>query len=158
MGGGPAGDDVVAGPAGPRLPALVPGDRQPPVSALGTEDRSAEPAVVFVLQDGELRGTLGTLLDIVQLLQVRLLLPDLGVQRSEDVPSNLQGGLPGVERLDGEEQELQPLLLLSLGRGVQLHGLLVVPHVEGVGSDQVVPLQHLEVVHLKLGSETELRP
>ena len=110
-----------------------------------------------MFDDGELGRTLCTLLNILQLLHVRLFLPNLRVQRSQDISTNSEGRLSGVERLDGEEEELQPLLLLSLGDGVQLHGLLVVPDVEGVGGDQVVALQDLEIVHLELCPQTELR-
>ena len=118
---------------------------------------STEATVVLVFENTELNWALGALLNIVQLLHVRLLLPNLTVQGSQNISTNSQRWLPGVERLDGVEQLLQPLLLLLPGDGVQLHALAVVPDVEGVGGDQVVPLQHLEIVHVKLCSETELR-
>ena len=50
--------------------------------------RPAESTVVFVFDEGELGGTLGTLLHILQLLHVGLLLPNLRVQGPQDVSTN----------------------------------------------------------------------
>ena len=53
-------------------------------SELATTYRTTKSAIVFVFDDGELGGTLCTLLNIIQLLHVRLLLPNLRVQGSQD--------------------------------------------------------------------------
>ena len=98
---------------------------------------------MFVFEDGELGGALGAPLTVLQPLHARPPLPDLRVQRPEDVATHPERGLAGVEALDGEEEGLQPLLLLPPGPRVQLHALGVVPHVESVGRHQVVPLEHL---------------
>ena len=112
---------------------------------------------MFVLENGELDRALCALLNIVHSLHVRLSLANLRVERSENIAPNPERRLAGVEGLDGVEELFQPLLLLLPGDGVQLHALGVVPHVEGVGRDQVITLQHLEIVHIKLGPQTELR-
>ena len=67
---------------------------------------------------GEGGAAVHALLDRVHLEEPRLLLTDLGFQRPEHLPADPERGLLLVELLDGLEEGLQPLVLLSSGAGV----------------------------------------
>ena len=110
---------------------------------LGEYPKSNQPAVVLVPQDGEVGGAVGAPGHRLQPLHVWRALPDLAVQRSKDLSADSEGGLARVKGLDSEEKLLKPLLLFLSGVRVKLNGFVLVADVKGVGSYQVVSLQHL---------------
>ena len=85
------------------------------------DSNSNQPAVVLVPQDGEVGGAVGAPGHRLQPLHVRRPLPDLAVQRTEDLSADSEGGLACVKGLDSEEKLLKPLLLLLSGARVKLN-------------------------------------
>ncbi len=124
-----------------------------------TAYRSAGAAVVLVLEYGKLRRTVRTFAHILRPLHVRRRpAAYLTVQRPQEITHRRQAaantatrglfvdakrGLSRVEAFDGDEEGLEPFLLFATRGRVQLHRLVVVANVEGVGGNEVVAFEHL---------------